>query len=199
MSIGNPTQGGPLEDPYTILERIDDEGQVFKAHDLRRRRVVVLKFLTAPSPHGRALKKGISAARRIEHPNIVATLDAGADRGVPFLVRDYVEGSDLGHVVRHRGPLPLGQAIDLLIQAARGLEVAHAHGIVFRDLRPSKLMLDTTGKVRLLGLAEAGSIEAANRSGGEADRGPDETQVHINAVEYVAPESLEDPRRADAR
>jgi serine/threonine protein kinase len=199
MSIGSPSQGGLPGDSYTILERIDDEGQVFKAHDLRRRRVVVLKFLMARSPHGGALKKGIAAARRIEHPNIVATLGAGADRGNPFLVRDYVEGSDLGHIVRHRGPLPLGQAIDLLIQAARGLEVAHAHGIIFRDLRPSKLMLDTTGKVRLLGVAEAGSIEAANRSGGEADRGPDETQVHINAVEYVAPESVEDPRRADAR
>jgi serine/threonine protein kinase len=199
MSIGNPTQGGLPGDPYTILERIDDEGQVFKAHDLRHRRVVVLKLLTAPSPHGRALRRGIATARRIEHPNIVATLGAGAGRGVPFLVRDYVEGSDLGHIVRHRGPLPLGQALDLLIQAARGLEAAHAHEIVFRDLRPSKLMLDATGKVRLLGVVEAASGEAAITSGGEPGRGPEETQVHVNAVDYVAPESMEDPRRADAR
>ena len=55
---------------------------------------------------------------------------------------DYVEGRDLDRVVGDRGPLPVSQAVDYLIQAARGLEAAHAQGIVHRDIKPGNLILD---------------------------------------------------------
>ena len=90
-------------------------------------------------------RREVEAAGRLKHPNLVAAPDADEDRGVHFLVMDYVEGRDLDRVVREQGPLPVAQAIDYLIQAARGLEAAHAQGIIHRDIKPGNLMLDTRG------------------------------------------------------
>src|ERR1017187_1092733 len=63
---------------------------------------------------------------------------------------EFVEGRDLDRVVRERGPCPFPQPVAYLIQAARGLEAAHAEGIVHRDIKPGNLMLDAGGTVRVL-------------------------------------------------
>ena len=86
---------------------------------------------------------------------------------------EYVEGRDLDRVVRERGPLPLAQAIDCLIQAARGLEAAHAQGIVHRDIKPANLMLDAAGTVRVLDLGLARIADDANPFGKAAGRPAD--------------------------
>ncbi len=98
----------------------------------------------------------------LKHPNIVAALEADVDRGIPFLVMEYVEGRDLDQRVRDHGPLPVGETIDFLIQAARGLEAAHTLGIVHGNIKPSNLMLDSEGVVRVLDLGSARILDSSN-------------------------------------
>ena len=176
---------GLLIGNYLILDKLGrgGMGMVFKARHRRLGRVVALKILPPSFARDKTavqrFKREVEAAGRLKHPNIVAALDADEDRGVHFLVMEYVEGSDLDHVVRHRGQLPLGQAVDFVIQAARGLEAAHSQGIVHRDIKPSNLMLDGAGTVRVLDLGLARIVDASNPFGQAAGRPADpERDVH---------------------
>ena len=162
---------GLLIGNYLILDKlgVGGMGVVFKARHRKLGRVVALKILPPSFARDRTavlrFKREVEAAGRLKHPNIVAALDADEDRGVHFLVMEYVEGRDLDHVVRQRGPLSVVQAIDYLVQAARGLEAAHAEGIVHRDIKPSNLMLDSQGAVRVLDLGLARLVDASNPFG----------------------------------
>ncbi len=141
-------------------------GMVFKARHRRLGRVGALKILPPSFARDRSavlrFRREVEAAGRLKHPNVVAALDADEDRGVHFLVMDYVEGKDLDRIVQERGPLPVGQAVDCLIQAARGLDATHAEGIVHRDIKAANLMLDRSGTVRVLDLGLARIVEAGN-------------------------------------
>ena len=194
MSSIRPSDDRLLADTYRILEALDEQGHALKAHDRLLRRVVTLKIL--PPPIARdpsALKtflREIDLAARLKHPNLASVLGADEDSGVHFVVMEYAEGSDLDRIVRHRGALSLDQALDIVIQAARGLEAAHARGIVHGALKPSRLMLDAAGTVRVLGVGQARLVTAADPLDESADR---------RAADYMAPEQTGDPGRPDPR
>ena len=168
---------GLLIGNYLILDKLGAGGMglVFKARHRRLNRIVALKILPPSFVRDRTavqrFKREVEATGRLKHPNIVAALDADEDRGVHFLVMEYVEGRDLDQLVRQRGPLSVIQTIDFLVQAARGLEAAHAEGVVHRDIKPSNLMLDSQGAVRVLDLGLARIVEASQPLG-EAKGGP---------------------------
>jgi serine/threonine protein kinase len=86
---------------------------------------------------------------QLSHPNIVIAHDADEAGGTHFLVMEYVEGTDLATLVKQRGPLPIDQAVDFILQAARGLEYAHQHGVIHRDIKPSNLMLSVGRRLDL--------------------------------------------------
>ena len=138
----------------------------------------------------------MEAAGRFCHPNLVAAIDADEDRGVHFLVMEYVEGRDLAHVVRERGKLPVVQAIDCVIQAARARGLT-AHGIVHRDIKPSNLMLNPAGTVLDLGLARI--ISAVNPIGRDGDSRLTDSGTYMGTADYMAPEQAEDSHAADHR
>lgn len=191
MPQGISSEGDLLAGNFQILEPLDDGARVFKAHDRRHRRVVAVRRL--PTASGRdptalgALRLAVRAAARVEHPNLAVASDIVEDRGVAFAVMPLVEGSDLGRIVRDRGPMAIGQAIDVVKQAASGLAAAHARGIVHGAIRPSQLMLDRSGTVRVLGLGLS-SPTVADRS----DPDPE-------GAGFMAPEVAEEPRRPDPR
>ncbi|MGO9468956.1 MAG: protein kinase domain-containing protein [Isosphaeraceae bacterium] len=196
---------GLLIGKYLILDKLGQGGMgvVFKARRRNTGKVVALKIL--PPSFARdhqavsRFKREIEAAGRLNHPNIVAALDADEDRGVHFLVMEYVEGRDLDRVVQTSGPMPVVQAVDCLIQAARGLEAAHAQGIVHRDIKPGNLMLDAAGNVRVLDLGLARIVEAANPFGQAAGSRLTQSGMYMGTIDYMAPEQAEDSRRADQR
>ncbi len=196
---------GLLIGNYLILDKLGQGGMgvVFKARHPRLGRVVALKILPPSFARDRTalarFKREIEAAGKLKHPNIVAALDADEDRGVHFLVMEYVEGRDLDRVVRERGPLRVVEAIEYLIQAARGLAAAHAEGIVHRDIKPSNLILDTPGTVRVLDLGLARIVDASNPFGQAAGGRLTESGMYMGTVDYMAPEQADDSRRADQR
>ena len=185
---------GLLIGNYLILDKLGagGMGMVFKARHRRLNRIVALKILPPSFARDRTavlrFKREVEAAGRLKHPNIVAAVDADEDRGVHFLVMEYVEGHDLDTLVRQRGTLAVVEAIDFMVQAAHGLEAAHAEGIVHRDIKPSNLMLDSQGVVRVLNLGLARIVEASQPLG-EAKGGAGrltESGVYMGTVDYMA-------------
>jgi serine/threonine protein kinase len=196
---------GLLLGHYLILDKLGagGMGMVFQAKHRRLGTVVALKILPPSFARDRQavarFQREVEAAGRLNHPNIVAALDAAEDRGVHFLVMEYVAGSDLSHVVRERGPIRVGEALDCLIQAARGLEAAHAQGIVHRDIKPSNLMLDDAGTVRVLDLGLALIVDSSNPFGQAAPTRLTASGMYMGTIDYMAPEQAEDSKRADHR
>jgi serine/threonine protein kinase len=196
---------GLLIGNYLILDKLGQGGMgvVFKARHRRLGRVGALKILPPSFARDRdavlRFRREVEAAGRLKHPNLVAGQDADEDRGVHFLVMDYVEGSDLDRIVRERGPMPVAQAIDCLIQAARGLEAAHALGIIHRDIKPGNLMLDHAGTIRVLDLGLARIIDASNPFSKSAAGRLTQSGMYMGTVDYMAPEQAEDSHRVDHR
>ncbi len=196
---------GLLIGNYLILEKLGAGGMgvVFKARHRKLGRVVAVKILPPSFARDKTavqrFQREVEAAGRLKHPNIVAALDASEDRGVHFLVMEYVQGRDLDGVIRHSGPLSVARAIDYLLQGARGLEAAHAEGIVHRDIKPSNLMLDAQGAVRVLDLGLARIVDASNPFGRAAGARLTESGMYMGTVDYMAPEQADDSRRADHR
>src|SRR5579872_1729045 len=124
---------------YLLLEKIGagGMGQVFKARHRVMERIVAVKVLpTAVTKDQAAIARfhqEVKAAAKLRHLNIVAADDADQANGVHFLVMELVEGSDLSALVKKNGPFPVDRAVNCILQAAKGLEAAHAAGIVHRD------------------------------------------------------------------
>jgi serine/threonine protein kinase len=188
---------------YEILDEIGagGMGKVFKARHRRMNRLVALKILppkaVASEESVKRFHREIEAVARLEHANIVIAYDAGEASGVHYLVMQYVDGQDLAKVLRHEGPLPVAQAIDYIFQAAKGLEYAHAQGVIHRDLKPSNLFRDAHGTVKVLDLGLARLVEG---SAGEVseDALTASNQV-MGTPEYMAPEQADDTHQADHR
>src|SRR5438876_1225251 len=81
------------------------------------------------------------ALAQLDHPHIVRAEYADEMDDTHFLVMEYVEGADLAGLVRQRGPLPVAEACAYIRQAADGLQHAHEHGLVHRDIKPTNLMV----------------------------------------------------------
>ena len=138
----------------------------------------------------------MEAAARLSHPNVVRAYDADEDDGLSFLVMEYVAGVDLARLVNKRGPLPLDEALDYVIQAAKGMAYAHTQGIVHRDIKPSNLLLVPSGTVKVLDLGLAKLVQSSNSV---FPNGTTEAGVILGTMDYMSPEQHEDTGRADAR
>ncbi|SFJ33292.1 serine/threonine-protein kinase [Planctomicrobium piriforme] len=187
---------------YVLMEKIGAGGMglVYKAEHRRMHRIVALKLLPSdkmkdPTTVAR-FEREVTAAAKITHPNIVAALDADCADGVHFLVMEFIDGSDLSRFVKKHGPLSVENAVNSILQAARGLAAAHANGIVHRDIKPANLLLDKKGTVRILDLG------LARLTSNDLELPPAEltsTGAIMGTIDYMAPEQAVDVRSADAR
>ena len=112
---------------YRVLEKIGAGGMgiVFKAEHCRMKRVVAVKILPTNLESGddvRRFYQEVEAAAKLQHPNIVMAHDAGEHNGMHYLVMEFVEGEDLARVVGENGPMSVTDAVECVVQAARGLE-----------------------------------------------------------------------------
>src|SRR5246127_2465554 len=146
---------------YRIVEKIGagGMGEVYRARDAHLARDIAIKVLpsgTLTNPSARKLfHKEALALAKLNHPNIATIHDFNTQRGVDFLVMEYIVGVTLSEKLSS-GPLPEKQVARLGLQLAEGLTAAHQHGIVHRDLKPGNLRLKPDGVLQILdfGLAK---------------------------------------------
>lgn len=200
--------GELLVGPYLVLERLGSGGggQVFKARHQKMQRIVALKVLrselAADAEAVQRFYREIEVASQLSHPNIVLAYEAGPIGKLLFLAMEYVDGPDLGRLVRQSGPLPAPQACEYLRQAALGLHYASERGLVHRDIKPSNLLLTTIAKqvvVKILDLGLARLQEPVRGSQTNNLTLLAGNQVMQGTPDFMAPEQALDFHSADTR
>ena len=171
-------------------------GVVYRAEDLRLERLVALKLLRASLADDdgyreRFLRESRLAAS-IEHAAIVPIYDAGETDGLLYIAMRFVDGVDLGELLRREGPLAPERAVALVGQLASALDAAHARGLIHRDVKPSNALIGTDGDGEHLYLADFGLTKSAG-SHSLTGTGP-----VMGTVLYMAPEVIrgEEPTAA---
>jgi predicted ATPase/predicted Ser/Thr protein kinase len=181
-----PTAAG-----YAVVARLGGGGMgvVYKARDERLGRVVALKFLPveyARDPDRLALfHREARTASALNHPHICTVHDLGDQDGRPFIVMEFIDGHTLRGVLAERPPVET--VARLIGQAARALAVAHAAGVVHRDVKPENLMVRPDGYLKVLDFGLARRLPgSALPDGSTAAR--NDSQAIVGTVPYMSPE-----------
>ena len=172
-------------------------GVVYRARHRQLQRHVALKVLNPrlmATPEGvRRFEREIRILGGLRHGGIVMATDAGRVRGSAYLVMELVEGIDLSRLVKQGGPLPISEACEIARQMAEALAAAHQAGTVHRDVKPSNVMIDAHGRVKLLdfGLARLAALTTQSL----------ETSVGclLGTLYYMAPEQADSDQPTDPR
>jgi serine/threonine protein kinase len=177
---------GTIVSHYRIAEKIGagGMGEVYLAEDTELDRKVALKFLP---PHlcqdedcRKRFKREAQAAAKLSHPNIVTIHEVGEHQTRPYFVMEHIEGRSLRDVKTEE--LDIDRIIGIAVQLCDGLHSAHAAGVIHRDIKPSNIIIDSSGRPRLLdfGLATVKGSEHLTKTGST-----------LGTVGYMSPEQIE--------
>jgi serine/threonine protein kinase len=158
-------------------------GEVYRAVDLKLNQAVALKFLpTSMAYNPRLLERfhgEVRIARQVSHPNVCRVYDLGEIEGSPYISMEYVDGEDLGSLLRRIGRLPGDKAVEIARKLCAGLAAAHAKGILHRGLKPANVMIDGRGQVLIMDFGLAALADQV-----------DGAEVRNGTPAYMAPEQL---------
>jgi len=182
---------------YRIVECLGEGGMgvVFRAEDPRLERDVALKVLKQDAlddeDSKRRFRLEARALSRLLHPNIATLFDFDSDRGVDFLVLEFVAGESLARTIAN-GPLPETRARAIALDVTEGLQSAHEKGIVHRDLKPGNVVITPRGRAKVLDFGLARVMPgAANLTQSATVSGP---SALVGTVPYMSPEQVRDGR-----
>jgi len=194
--------------PYHVLDRLGQGGQsmVFKARHAKLEWVVALKViraeLLANTEAKRQFLQEMEAMAGLNHENVVQFCDADQTADTYYCAMEYVQGTDLGKVVGLSGPLPAAQASDYVRQAALGLQHAHEHNLVHRDIKPVNLYLTAppAGDRALIKILDWGLASLRPPGSNLADVAKeDPTKAVLGTADYVSPEQAKNAQMVDIR
>lgn len=168
---------------YEILEHIGSGGMadVYKARCLKTNRYVAVKVLRKEYSEDETLIRRFTSEARstadLHHPNVVSILDEGNDQGIHYIVMELAEGMTLKRYIRRYGRLSVRETVDFAIQIAGGIQAAHEHGIVHRDIKPQNIIVSDSGKIKVtdFGIAKAATGDTIASS-------------TMGSVRYLSPE-----------
>ena len=191
---------------FKITHKIGAGGQgtVYKATDTKLGRTVVIKVLpaelTAKDTNVKRFDREARLASALDHPNICTIFDLGEEGGLHYIVMQHVEGRNVRQLLNGR-PLELDSALRIAIQVADALAVAHARGIIHRDIKSGNVMVTDAGQVKILDFGLAKLLDENELGTGGVDRIElTEVGVPYGTATYAAPEQARGDRvdsRAD--
>ena len=201
-----PAPGDVLAGKYRVERLIGRGGMgaVFAAqHMLLNQRVAVKLLLGELVSSQEATARFMNEARaaaKIQGDHVARVLDIGQlPTGTPYMVLEYLEGSDLAGILHQRGVLSVPEVADYALQALDALAQAHAAGIVHRDLKPANLFLakrhDGSSVVKVLDFGISKNLAPLTGT----PQGMTQTRALLGSPEYMSPEQLRTPRGVDAR
>lgn len=169
-------------------------GLVYRAWQRRPERLVAIKVIApelAADPGFRTRFEQESAtAAQIEHPNVIPVYEVGEHDDLLYIAMRYVDGVDLGRLLREGGRLAPSRAADIAAQIAAALDAAHARGLVHRDVKPGNILVAAGDHIYLTDFGLTKRIAET--------RGMTKTGMFVGTLDYIAPEQVEG-RRVDAR
>mgnify|MGYP004498086257 FL=1 len=173
-----------LADRYEIIEQIGTGGMsdVYKAKCHKLNRYVAIKVMKSEFSEDKTFVSKFRAEAQsvagFTHPNVVNVYDVGDENGIYYIVMELVEGITLKKYIEKRGKLPFKEAVSIAIQVANGLDAAHKHHIVHRDIKPQNIIISKEGKVKVtdFGIAKVASSSTINSSS------------TMGSVHYISPE-----------
>ncbi len=161
-------------------------GTVYRAVDPLIERTVAIKTLNPSLPEDvlndvreRFLREAKSAGR-LSHPNLVTIYDVGVEGEIAFIAMELLEGQSLQHMLRRQGRLDFATAADFAAQIAEGLEHAHRHAIVHRDVKPANVIVSSTGHAKLTDFGVA-YVPSSSMT---------QTGVALGSPKYMSPEQV---------
>jgi serine/threonine-protein kinase len=199
--------GDVIADKYEV-ERVLGTGGMGVVLAARHRQLgqrVAIKFIRGeaaqdPAAVGRFLREARSAVA-LSSEHVARVLDVGTlDTGEPYTVMEYLDGADLGQLLRQHGPMPIGEAVDSVLQACEAIAEAHALGIVHRDLKPANLFVsrqrDGTTIVKVLdfGISKVSAFDAKMANENFTASG-----LVMGSPGYMSPEQVTNAKAVDAR
>ena len=176
--------GSLVDGRYRISARIGHGGmaEVYEGHDIINKKMVAIKLIREDvmnNPVNLArFQNEASIAASLNHENIVRVYNHGTVNGIPYIANEYVKGQTLKEVLDFRSSLPMGEAIDIMLQLAAALYYAHKHGIIHRDVKPDNIYLMGDGTIKLgdFGIAQSDTKFST------------ENNEIVGSVYYLAPE-----------
>ena len=181
---------------YEVLEELGSGGmgKVYRAKNVTLERIVALKTL---APHFSAdqgfvqrFLKEARAAARLNHPSIVQIYDFGCEEGIYYIAMEYVDGQSLRTYLT-RGKFSERDGLLVIRHAVRALGVAHAEGIVHRDIKPDNLMINAKGELKLVDLGIAKRVDESQSL--------TQTGEAVGTPQYISPEQIRGAKDIDAR
>jgi len=179
--------------PYNIIKKIDSGGMatVYLASHRDTGARVAIKLL-----RGDLLDKERIVDRfrqegllNLSHPNIVKILGVDIYKGRPYIVMEYVEGTDLEELIKKKGKLPISQTTGIFTQILSALSYVHARGIIHRDIKPKNILIDSSGVAKLTDFGIAKSLYSHIKTS---------TGGYLGAPAYSSPEQM-DGKKLDQR
>ena len=205
--------GQMLGNRYQILKLLGEGGMgaVYKARDRELDRLVALKLirpnLALSSEILHRFKQELILARQVTHRNVIRIFDLGEADGVKFITMEYIDGETLRTILLREGKLKPVEASNIIQQVCRGLEAAHAEGVIHRDLKPGNIMCDAQHRIVVMDfgvahLAEAAGIRPPGPPSGDVSMQAEpfysRTGALVGTPAYMSPEQVLG-QEADAR
>lgn len=171
---------------YELIEKIGEGGMavVYKGKDRLLNRYVAIKILrpeyTKDEQFIESFRRESQAAAGLSHPNIVGVYDVGKEGNIHFIVMELIDGKTLSEVIKEKGRLEYKEAINITLQVASALSLAHKNQIIHRDIKPHNILITSTGVAKLADFGIAKAVSAATIAGG--------SNKIMGSVHYFSPE-----------
>ena len=199
----SPVQPGEVIAERYLVERVLGAGGmgvvVSALHRTLGERVAIKLLFEDAAAQPKVIERFLREARaaaRLRSEHVVRVTDVGVqDNGIPYLIMEFLDGNDVASELARRGPLPIEEAVDYVLQACEALAEAHAAGIVHRDLKPANLFLAArpggSRMIKIIDFGIAKSVESASSLTA--------TSGTIGSPMYMSPEQIRSPKTVDQR